>query len=249
MALLMDGYEADTVSFLFRLFDQAGCFVDVGANIGLISLPFTRLVLDKGGAKAVGRSTPIAYSIEPVRSNYETLAGNIELNGSGQWVRPLYVGVGEREKTVEIAVEGNLCDGEGTGTANVVATGSPYVCERILLHVTTIDTLVRTGQVSPKVTLLKLDTDGYDLFALMGAARLLSETRPVVFGEFMAACMKWHGQTIADVAAFAGQAGYETFVRVSKTWRFTPLIEPEAFVQDLLLVPREKKDQVLWCLA
>src|SRR5437016_2761473 len=46
MALIMDGYESDTVKFLHRLFDPSGCFLDVGANIGLISLPFARLVLE-----------------------------------------------------------------------------------------------------------------------------------------------------------------------------------------------------------
>jgi FkbM family methyltransferase len=249
MALLMDGYEADTAEFLFRLFDRSGCFLDIGANIGLISLPFTRLALERAGLKAAGRDTPVTYCVEALRSNHHALVRNVALNDLGQWMRPLCVGVGECEKTVEINVEHNLRDGEGTGTANIVAESSTYACERIPLHISTVDALIGAGQIAPDVTLIKLDTDGYDLFALMGATGLLKKMRPLIFGEFMAACLSWHGQTAADVAVFARGVGYETFARSGKAWRFTPLADLGGFNQDLLLVPKEKRSQVAWCLA
>ncbi|MFT5571522.1 MAG: hypothetical protein ACI9FR_000439 [Cryomorphaceae bacterium] len=93
LAYTTGGYEADTTEFLLNCYDGKGCFLDLGANIGLISLPFSILS-------------------ETVNS----------FNG-----KPVY------------CIEGNLRDGAGTGTANIMADDSAHPCERVLINITTID--------------------------------------------------------------------------------------------------------------
>jgi hypothetical protein len=117
------------------------------------------------------------------------------------------------------------------------------------LKISTIDSLIRSGQIAPDIKVIKIDTDGYDLFALMGASELLARERPIIFGEFMAACLDWHGQTIADVAAFARRLDYNLYARVRQTWRFTSRFDMKAFVQDALLVPSDSRCDLSWCLA
>jgi FkbM family methyltransferase len=247
MALLMDGYEADLVPVLYRLLDPAGCFLDVGANIGLITIPLTRLIVEKMASALPTR--PVAYCLEPVESNYEALCHNIGLNGFSQLIRPLCIGVGETEQTVDIQVEGNLPVRGGTGTANILPSSSTYQCVRTTLPIRTIDNLLASRELPANIKLIKLDTDGYDLFALMGATGLLEQSRPLVFGEFMAGSLAWHGQTIGDVAAFARSLDYDLFARRGRTWRFTSRFCPDAFVQDALLLPREVRQRFSWCVA
>jgi FkbM family methyltransferase len=248
MAFLMDGYEWDTVQFLLRIFDPSGCFLDVGGNIGLIGIPFTLLASRKWN-RVLRPERPITYCLEPVRSNYESLCHNMVINQCEGLLCALCTGVGETEKTVEIQVEGDLKDGQGTGTANIMPEQSTYKCERIPLQISTIDDLIQTGQIAQEIKLIKLDTDGYDFFALMGAGRLLREVRPVIFGEFMAHCLKWHGQTISDVVGFAETVGYKTFVRIGRSWQFALLGDRNAFLQDALLVPQEQVQRLSWCLV
>jgi FkbM family methyltransferase len=249
MAFFMDHYEPGTVEFLLRLRQPGETFLDVGANIGLIAVPFTLLCAAKDREQR--RESPhqaLTYCIEAVAANRESLAANIALNGLADQIAVVGSAVGEREKDVDLQVELNQKSGEGTGTANILPEGSAYECERIALHVTTIDRLVDAGALPRRCGLMKIDTDGYDLFALMGARRFIEEARPVIYGEFMAHCLGWHGQTIGDVQAFLGPLGYKVYTR-RQGWSFKALGDGAPFVQDALCVPDEKLERVRWCIC
>jgi len=245
MAFFMDRYEPGTVEFLWRLCPEDRSFIDVGANIGLIGIPFTVL---RQARSAKDSALPLTYCIEAVESNYTALKANLSLNSLETQIQIIETAVGEREKDVELQVEKNQKSGEGTGTANILAEHSKYECERIRLHVTTIDHLVAEQKLPRDCGLIKLDTDGYDLLALMGAQTLLEEARPIIFGEFMAHCLNWHGQTIHDVQTYLESLNYRVYIRSDK-WRFNRLTEHSTFVQDALCVPVEQVERLSWCIS
>jgi FkbM family methyltransferase len=250
LAFFSGGYEEETVRFLMRLRPDGGYLLDVGANVGLITIPF--LALSKRSSEAGGAKdmAPKVVAVEAVRANWTTLTHNIRLNGFERDARALCAALGDSDRTVEIQVEGDLKEGEGTGTANIMAADSTYECERIPLSLTTVDRLLDSGDLPRNCGLVKLDTDGYDFFVLKGAETLLREIRPVIFGEFSAYCLAWHHQDVQQVSAFAARREYMTWKRVSPDgWRFAPLRDDESFVQDLLLVPKEQLERVAWCRA
>lgn len=226
IAFLSGGYEPETVKFLASLHQSPGYFLDIGANIGLISIPFAKMTAAK------------VFAIEAVPANFEALKANIALNNLP--IIPLPFAVGDEEKTVDIQVEGNVRN--ATGTANILADGSTYECERIALNMTTINHLIESGQIPPDCSLIKIDTDGYDLKVLEGATLLLENARPVIFGEFAAHCLNWHGQNIADVKAFAVQFGYITAARDKHCFRLD--FDAASFVQDALLIPSEQRSRL-----
>lgn len=248
MAYFMDRYEPGTVEFLARLWREGEPFVDVGANVGLIAIPFTLLCGARSPAREGSANRLLTYCVEAVAGNAQSLAGNIAMNGLDAQMQVVATAVGECEKQVEIQVEKNQKAGTGTGTANILAAGSDYSCERIPLHVTTIDRLVVAGRLPGNCGLIKIDTDGYDLFALMGARELLARARPIVYGEFMAHCLQWHGQTIHDVQAYLRPFRYKVFIR-SEGWTFVPLKSDSPYVQDALCVPEEKCERASGCIA
>lgn len=251
MALLMNGYEPDCAAFLAQCYPGSGYMLDVGANIGLISLPFAKLI-GAGPAQSrcdgERRSLPLVIAVEAFQDNFDTLVHNVRLNGLEGTVQTLHVAVGDADKEVALSMEGNRGAGEGTGTGNILPDLCAYECRRTALHVTTVDRLYASGGVPKGCCLVKLDTDGYDLNVLKGAVDFFAGERPVVFGEFMAACLAWHGQTIADVAAFATMIDYDLFLRAIPQWRFMPWCPQAKFAQDALLVPKEQRGAFGWCI-
>jgi FkbM family methyltransferase len=242
LAFFDGGYEPETVRFLTRCYDRDGAFLDVGANIGLISLPFASIVDQSNSARS-----PFIFCIEAIKSNYEALIQNIKLNQRQSSIVAIGKAIGEREKIVEIQVEGNLRDGEGTGTANILTEGTTHPCERIPLAITTLDQLTENGEIPKHCSLIKIDVDGYDLFVLQGAKQLLTFSRPIIFGEFNSHCLAWHGHSHDDVARYIGQFDYEVLFK-SGGWSFTR-VQKNRVGQDLLLVPREKLQRLVWCCA
>lgn len=240
-AFVDGGYEGHTVRFLASCYDKRGCFLDIGANIGLISLPFAVLIDPSNSA-----DSPFIFSIEAVRSNYERLVHNIQLNRRQKVIFAIGKGVGEREKIVEIQVEGNLKEGAGSGTANILADGTDHPCERIPLSITTLDKLNEIGEIPDLCSLIKIDVDGYDLFVLQGAEKLLSFSRPIIFGEFSSHCLAWHGHSHADVANYVKNFDYHVFYKQAEAWKFLPIGKHKT-EQDLLLVPKEKIVDLSWC--
>jgi len=249
IAFLSGEYEGGTARFLVALHaatGRRGPLLDVGANVGLIAIP-AAMLLDRRGHGIEGE--PRAICVEAVRANVVALRENLRLSGTEHFISVLGDALGEEEKVVEIQVEGDLRDGEGSGTANILAKGSTFQCERIPLKVTTLDALFGEGRLPTSCSVMKIDTDGYDLKVLQGGRRFLREARPVIFGEFSAHCMRWHGQSLGDVVATAEALSYEVWRRENGGgWAFSKDLGASPFIQDLLLVPSEDVKRFDWCL-
>jgi FkbM family methyltransferase len=251
IAFLTGGYEADTVKFLVdlhRSMGGAGYLLDIGANIGLVSVPAAlQLAGDRRDVQVV--------SIEAVPDNAAALRDNVALNSAQDLVYVIEAALGEHEGTADIQVEGDLAAGEGTGTANILPAGSTldpngtYECVRNPVAIHTLDSLWRAGRLAASCSVVKIDTDGYDLKILQGASGFLDACRPVIFGEFSAHCLRWHGQSVRDVQAFARARGYETWQRLPGKARllFSRAVDEAAYSQDVLLVPADRADALAWC--
>lgn len=249
IAFLTGSYEADTAEFLVRLHGahpREGALLDVGANVGLVTIPAALLLARRENGEP-GRT--VAVCVEAVPANARALRENVRLSDTSHLIEVIEAAVGEIAKTVDIQVEGNLHDGEGSGTANILADGSSYECVRIPLQVTTIDSLAAEGRFPSPCSVVKIDTDGYDLKVLQGAEAFLRRDRPVIFGEFSAHCMRWHGQSVEDVVVLARDLSYEVWPRrKGGGWDFSKDVRRESFGQDLLLVPSEMVSRFEWCL-
>jgi len=241
IAFLTGSYEEDTTRFLARLHEAGGghgYVLDIGANVGLISIPL-----------ALSTGTEI-FAVEAVPDNVLALRHNVSLNDLASRVSILDIGVGDVKKSVDIHVEGDLAEGGGTGTANILPDGSTYRCVRQRLEIDTLDNLMAGGLLPHGCAVIKIDTDGYDLNVLLGAREFLQSERPAIYGEFSAHCLRWHGQSIVDVARWAEDLRYAVWPRVSpEWWNFAARVKPENYKTDVLLIPAEKRAAFEWCLA
>lgn len=235
LAYVSGGYEGETVRFLLRLWETSsyGCLLDIGANVGLISIPFALLAPDAH-----------VVAVEAVSDNWRALTSNIKLNDLARRISALNLALGDESKQVEIQVEGDLKEGDGTGTANIMPDDSTYACERIPLQLHTLDSIAE--QIGP-CSVIKIDTDGYDLKILEGGRNFITDNRPVIFGEFSAHCMAWHGQGLKTVEDYAASSGYTVWAKTQGEYEFSPHLDASTYVQDLLLIPSEKR-HFQWCL-
>jgi FkbM family methyltransferase len=160
-------YEEEVIAFLKRAMRPDSVVFDIGANIGMFAL-------------AVARIAPNAsiHCFEPSPIPRRCLQLSIELNdlSSRVWVNPSAVGADEGEKYFCLHAKGESAfDGlHDTGRADAVQT--------IRVPVTTIDAYVTKAGLA-RLDLMKIDTEGAEIFVLQGARQTLHAFRPVIIFE------------------------------------------------------------------
>lgn len=180
MFLWMDGiYEGETLQFLLRHSTPDSVFVDVGANIGAFSVPMAQYV------KRV-------IAIEPSPQVLPYLKTNAALN---------------RLTNVDIvACAASTPDRDSVPlyvppeTHFGMASSAPQFSVRpINVPARSLDTILREHPAQ-RVSVMKVDTEGYEAHVFLGAEELLRcSSPPAVIFEFC----DW-----AEERAFPGQRGW-----------------------------------------
>lgn len=164
--VLTGAYEPE-VEAVFRAVLRPGmAVVDIGANIGFFTMLSAALV---GPAGAV-------LAIEPNPANARLMEASRRLNGFGH-VTPAQVAAGRAIGLLML----NTTHSNGT-------TAEPGADQDQLLAANTVpcvpvDTLV-AGWRSPPVGLIKVDVEGAEYNALLGAEGLITRDRPTLVSEF-----------------------------------------------------------------
>lgn len=156
-------------------------FVDVGANIGALSLAAARLVGESGRV----------FSVEAHPRTVKYLRGNIKLNDAAN-VTVIHAAAGEHEGVVQFS------SGRSDDQNRVAQSG--------------LDVPLRTLEsLLPDVPIrvLKIDVEGYELFALRGAGRVLQKT-DVVYIESYESHFQKYGYSTSDVLSFLASQRFET---------------------------------------
>lgn len=154
-------YELGTLSILLSYLKPGNTFIDVGANIGFLSLSAAAIVGKQGEVLA----------FEPHPDTFKILEENKALNQFSQ-LQLHQKGMGERHETVMIYSEEN-----NRGGASISNKRSN---EGVEIEIETLDDLV----LSRKVDMIKIDVEGYELKVLKGGRALLEKDRPVLILEF-----------------------------------------------------------------
>ena len=171
-------------------------FVDVGANIGLITL-YASWLVGKGGRVDSFEPNPTCFSAVKAMVEANSLANvhlhNVALSDSD----------GEATLTLltESSVAGTLADLPRDLGEQI--TGSVVVETRIGAEVLAQD---------PKpVKLVKIDVEGFEMHVLKGLTGVLSQSRPAVVTEVIESQLRWAGSGRKEIAAFFSALGYEPY--------------------------------------
>lgn len=181
--LFHGGYEDREVAELCKYIPLDGTVFDVGANIGLSALEFSR------SAGSGGRV--IAFEPHPVTAT--RLRANLDRNNAAN-VEIVQSAVG--------AAAGTITFNESSDATLSSASVIPRNLVRSFdVPVTTVD-LAWAEAGKPLVAVVKIDVEGGELQVLQGAVELLARDHPVILLE------AWGAEQLAPIHALLIEAGY-----------------------------------------
>ncbi|BBX45736.1 hypothetical protein GCM10009641_71490 [Mycobacterium cookii] len=162
------------VSLYRRLLKTDSVVVEVGANLGLHTVPLAKIA-------ASGR----VICFEPQRLIFNVLCGNLALNNLTN-VDAYRVVVGERRETITIeATDYTVPWNYGAFSVAAGFSGESHFPGRLTsesTEVAVLDEFAATAALE-RLDLLKVDAEGFELAVLRGAGQLIARTRPTLFVE------------------------------------------------------------------
>jgi FkbM family methyltransferase len=214
-------YDASTVRVLEQFIRPGDVCIDVGANVGALTLVMASLVGSKGKVLA----------FEPGPELFAKLQQNVALNPDIQHrVGACQCGLSDEEATLQWEE-----DARNRGNAFLSKSKGGLV-----VPVKRLDDIpeVRSGNVR----FIKIDVEGMELRVLRGAKDLLRQTRCLVYFEAMPGARRRKQEEdrediFCGIRQFFDEAGYRIF-GLSKSGRLEP-VQGIEFCQNNLALPNE----------
>jgi FkbM family methyltransferase len=153
-----------------------GVAIDVGANLGMFSVPLAKILGNKGKV----------ISIEAEKKNIGLLRKNIQLNN----LRNVFIiGKGAYSKRGEMIF---YLDDFGTGGHSLLK-GNTLKKEKI--QVDTIDNILNNLNIK-EVKVIKIDVEGAEREVLKGAEKILKNSHPKIIFEATDEQKKWEVENL-----------------------------------------------------
>lgn len=185
------GFKEPARETLLSLIPKGACFLDVGANVGQVTLHASRLVGPEGRV--------IAF--EPTPFNLGRLNANLKLNHV-QNVTVEELGLGDRAGSFLIS---NV--DEGNQGMNRIVQQSSDAGRTTTIRVTTLDAYVNEHNLA-KIDMIKIDVEGFELKMLNGAKATLEKWHPILFIELDDGNLMEQGTSAKDLVTFLVGLGY-----------------------------------------
>jgi FkbM family methyltransferase len=177
-------FEPETVETIDRLVRPGDVALDVGANVGFVTLTL---------AVRVGEAGRV-YAFEPTERAFQRLARNLSLNSFPQ-VRALRLGVSDREGRTQARIRSSYrTDGIDSSTEQAIS-------------LVTLD-LWAAREGLDRVDFIKIDTDGMEVQVFRGARATLERLRPGVFFELVPQAISDAGESAEELVRFLDGLGY-----------------------------------------
>lgn len=229
------GFEI--VLLLERILRTGDVYVDVGANIGFMTI---------NGAKVVGDNGRV-IAIEPEPRVLTKLRHNVEINcANNVTIVPRAIGEYIGTAIFSVATE------EGLSRLDHGLGDNPcmVLLEKIEVPVTTLDSLIEEVVPGRPVRLVKMDIEGFEYSVFKGARKLLHRAETIFIFESNSGALAQNGLSLIDIHAFLIAENYDVFAIIGHTadWfrigrfpSFQPIINASAFAAcnlDVIAIPR-----------
>lgn len=202
------GWWEPELELAARVLKEGDTAVDIGANYGLWAYYMSR---------AVGRGGKV-YSFEPIPFTARTfalIARGLSFRHNTTLVAK---GCGEEAGSVEFALPLQPNGSFSAGLVHMSGRNDERPgkelhaamdgIRKVTCEIVRLDDYLRDVE---RLTLLKCDIEGADLYAMRGARGLLVKHKPVVVIEITPWFLEGFGMKVADVYDFFRELGYECF--------------------------------------
>ena len=154
-----DFYEPVITGLFEKSLKRGDVVVDVGANLGYYTLLSAKLVGDTGKV----------YAFEPMHSAFERIKKNVSLNNFKNIILE-NAGISNKEEKLKVFFQ------------NEYRVGIEQKGEKEEVKFIVLDDYIKKHKIK-KLSLLKIDTDGYDFKVVKGAINIIKKFRPIVTAE------------------------------------------------------------------
>jgi FkbM family methyltransferase len=212
------GFKEASRERLFSLIKKSATVIDIGANVGNVTLGFSKLIGETGKV----------YSFEPDPLNFSRFKKNIELNHFKN-IEALNFGLGNKNGSFSIVVHDELNRGMNRLVEN--ASENTVLCEVLVLD----DFISKNGIT--KVDLIKIDVEGFEKKVLEGAYQLLKSQKPVLFIELDDNNLKDQGSSAKDLINYLEEFKYR-IVHSEKDIEYTTTSDFKNCHFDIIALPQ-----------
>ena len=196
-----DGFEKDEAFFLNRLLKKGDTFVDVGSNVGYFTLQ---------ASKAVGNEGNVVC-FEPSPVTYKRLLENIALNGFKN-ITAVNKGLSDKEGKMSLNISESGYDAWNT----FAAVSDNKFHSTVSVEVSTLDKELSNFDKG-KISLVKIDVEGWEKFALLGSKDFFTTYSPVLMIEFTEENTYAAGYFVQEIYDILAGWGYQWFRFENKT--------------------------------
>jgi len=158
-------YEKENFEFLVQQVKKGEAVLDIGAHIGLFSVIAAQL----------SGSTGKVYAFEPASETFKLLQKTIDINKMTQRIEPQQAAVGALSGKATFYVSAV----EGDNSNSLVSYKGDRELYATEVDVFSIDDFVRTKNIR-QLSFIKIDVEGGEYDALMGAGETLKNLRPSI---------------------------------------------------------------------
>lgn len=181
-----DGFEACIESCRGKQ-----CVFDIGAHIGLVSLPMSQQIDDSGRV----------YAFEPATVNRNYLNYHLKRNRiQNVDVVPVLVGAENKNQVDFYELD------DDTGMNSVVPIQKTGNFQAVQKNQVTLDTFCEAHQLKPEV--IKIDVEGYEIDVLKGAQNILQRYPIELYLSVHPAHLKKLGYELTDLTNLIDFLGY-----------------------------------------
>lgn len=217
-------YELEVQQLLSEILKPGDRFVDVGGNIGMITLCAAHLVTEKG------RVDCFEPNPECVQSINDSLARN-----DIKHVKVFPVGLSDSDGVLQL----NLTSLH-TGTATMAPVEG--ISKSFAVQVLVGDDVVLSDPM--RVKLIKIDVEGFELHVLKGLKRSLEIHQPMLIIEFVESHFRRAGTSGEEITKFLTEIGYQPYgISSKRKWmkyrlKLVPIMDQlnDGEVRDILWV-------------
>ena len=147
-----------------ELCKKSSCFLDIGAHIGLVSLPASTII-KKGG---------VIYSFEPSSRNLFFLKYHIKVNNIKN-IKVVNKLVGSENTNDHIFYESD----EPSGMNSIIQIKEKNIIRTKKVESVSVDSFCQENNVKPD--LIKVDIEGGEIKMLEGATEVIKKFKPIIF--------------------------------------------------------------------
>lgn len=185
-------YERGTLSVIYSVLKPGDFFVDVGANVGLMTLLAAHKVGPQGKVVA----------FEPLPEIRELLSASLKINSlQNTYIHSCALGSESSVNTIYRHPEVNR------GSASIAWEGSSN--QMVKIDIEPLDEIL--GKYTQSPTMIKIDVEGWELEVLKGGLNTLkTQPQPVVCVEF-SRTHPLHGGTHEDMYQLMDSLGYSGY--------------------------------------